>query len=91
MIVQLEKPFVWPQEPVEEEMDREFDRRRWERTTEVRERQMQGAENEKKIMQDRLSVAEQAQRLLEGKDKWKGVDVSTLKTPTTGRFNLPIR
>jgi len=91
MMVQLEQPFVWPEEPAEEDLKRDFDQERYSKLAGDRERQMKGVNNEERRMKERLSVAEQAQRLLEGKDRWKDLDVSAAQTPSTGRFNLPIR
>lgn len=90
-MVQLEKPFVWPEELTEQDLQKDFDQERWSKLAEDRERQMKGVGNEERRLKERLSVAEQAQRLLEGKDRWKDLDVSGVKAPATGRFNLPIR
>ena len=92
-MVQLEKPFVWPVEPMKEDLDRDFDRERWNKMAADRKRQLQGATNHENKLKVRLSVAEQAQRLLEGKDKWKGLDVSAVQTPPPDRFNvnMPLR
>lgn len=91
MMVQLEKPFVWPEEPTAEEMKKDFDNERWQQMEEHRSRVMKAEPNVMRQNKERLSIAEQAQRLLEGKDRWKDVDPSVPSAPTTGRWSLPLR
>lgn len=87
-MVQLEKPFVWPEEPTEEELTKDFDNERYSKMEEQRTRMMQAQPNVRKQHKERLSIAEQAQRLLEGKDRWKNVDPSV---PTAQKWSLPLR
>jgi hypothetical protein len=91
MIVTMESPFVWPEAPAEEEMQKGFDRERWAKMEADRQRQMKGGVDEEKRNRERGSISEQAQRLMSGKDRWRDVDVSASQAPSVWRFNLPLR
>ncbi|KFY13193.1 hypothetical protein V492_03417 [Pseudogymnoascus sp. VKM F-4246] len=73
MIVEMEQPFAWPEET--------SDLGAWDKVTydaakkeQKSDQEMMGPEAKKKPSLDRESIAEQAARLLEGKDAWKSKD-----------------
>jgi len=91
MMVTMDRPFVWPEVPAKEELKTSFDAERYKKLSDDRERQMQGAPDMNKIDKERQSIAEQAQRLIEGKDRWKDVDPSVPQGTALGKWSMPLR
>lgn len=73
MIVEMEQPFAWPEEAADLEA--------WDKKTYDAAKEEQKSDQElnqptikKQPSRERESIAEQAARLLEGKDAWKPKD-----------------
>jgi len=90
-MVTMDRPFVWPEVPAQEELKTKFDAERYKKLSDDRERQMQGAPDVNKVDNERRSIADQAQRLVEGKDRWKDVDPSVPQGPGLGKWSMPLR
>lgn len=70
MFVELEKPFVWPEEPKTFE---DWDKKTFDAAQEDQKAMMDtiNPESKKKPSKDRLSMREQAKLLLDGEEEWK--------------------
>ncbi|ESZ93849.1 hypothetical protein SBOR_5790 [Sclerotinia borealis F-4128] len=75
MMVEMERPFVWPEEPKDfSDWDQEKVKARQEYEEELQRSTYPDAKQ--KPTNERISIAEQARAILQGKEKWK----STLNT-----------
>ncbi|KAF7870037.1 hypothetical protein EAF04_004821 [Stromatinia cepivora] len=69
MMVEMERPFVWPEEPKDfSAWDKEGLKKRQEHEEELQAEQYPDAKQ--KPSKERLSIAEQARKILQGKEKW---------------------
>ncbi|ATZ56114.1 Bcmrp20 [Botrytis cinerea B05.10] len=69
MMVEMDRPFVWPEEPKDfSEWDQEGVKKRQEYEQELQAGQYPDAKQ--KPSKERLSIAEQARKILQGKEKW---------------------
>ncbi|CAD6446412.1 85fc0672-98e5-4fbe-9ee6-0dcaafcfb538 [Sclerotinia trifoliorum] len=69
MMVEMERPFVWPEEPKDlSPWDKEGLKKRQEQEQELQAEQYPDAKQ--KPSKERLSIAEQARKILQGKEKW---------------------
>ena len=57
MMVTMDRPFVWPEVPAQEELKTKFDAERYKKLSDDRERQMQGAPDVNKVDNERRSIA----------------------------------
>ncbi|RAL58670.1 hypothetical protein DID88_002976 [Monilinia fructigena] len=70
MMVEMERPFVWPEEPTDfSDWDQEGSKKRKEFEQELQEGMYPDAKQ--KPSKERLSIAEQARAILQGKKVWK--------------------
>lgn len=79
MMVEMERPFVWPEEPKEYDM---WDKKTYDAANKDREIQQDQfrPDARQKPSKERESIAEQAQALLQGKESWK-------TTPASNEWN----
>lgn len=79
MMVSMTQPFVWPVEVEKEENGEErkgkFDGERFGKMEEERERSQKGQQDVQGRWEREVEVERQARRLLEGKERWKGMPV----------------
>ncbi|KAK6438922.1 mitochondrial 54S ribosomal protein YmL41 [Oleoguttula sp. CCFEE 5521] len=76
MTVELESPFVWPEELGREMLDEKFDKGQMERAGRGQEEMQRGMGSDGDTVVDdprRRRMREQAKELLEGRAKWKPV------------------
>lgn len=73
MLVELDKPFVWPETPTDLA---KWDKDRHSALESARNLEIYGLKDQGRLHDERTSIADQAMRLLEGKEKWKGLDPS---------------
>lgn len=80
MIVELEKPFVWPK-PLEGEALEDFDHYMWRNVQDAQDERIKEQEDrgkgilplpsEQPVSPDRMTLTQQVNALLEGKEVWK--------------------
>ncbi len=87
MIVELEQPFVWPDSP--KEMD-DWEPERYKKTQEEGWREQTGDPSEK-VREKRSNVQQLAERLLNGAERWKGMNPTVGGGGGGSSMELPLR
>lgn len=104
MMVELEKPFVWPEEPTKEELEEKWDAKRYQedraqltRTSlrPFKDRKLEEREKREQLEENMLELRETAERLLKGQQRWgtgSYPDIGSVGSPgRRGQTNLPMR
>lgn len=97
MMVELEKPFVWPEPPSERDINEKWEKTRFDSSAlEATGVAFDEKENEKRMVKEQklreYSLRQKAERLLKGVEKWNDVDSSSFAgAPGAGHTSLPVR
>ncbi len=87
MIVELEQPFVWPDPP--QQMD-DWEPERYKRTQEEGWREQTGDPGGK-VREKSSNVKQLAERLLNGTERWKGINPTFVGVGGGSSMELPLR